>query len=113
MLTAVRSVGHIKARPEDFVVQEDMNGRFVAPQFTTSIRPSESTFTAFTLTKRNVQAIDSYREVARQLGVRRSHITDCGRKDKVALTTQTLPFYKTIITDEGSMRYDAECKKSL
>ena len=66
MFTAVRSVGHIKAQPEDFVVQEEMNGRVVVPQFTTTIRPAVSPFTAFTLTKRNVQAVDAYREVARQ-----------------------------------------------
>ena len=90
MFTAVRSVGHIKAQPEDFVVQEEMNGRVVVPQFTTTIRPAVSPFTAFTLTKRNVQAVDAYREVARQLGVSRQHITECGRKDKVALTTQTI-----------------------
>ncbi len=90
MLTTMRPVGHIKAQPEDFVVMEEQNGRIVSPIFETIIRRAESAFTAFTLTKRNTQAVDAYREVARQLGITRSQITDCGRKDKVALTTQTI-----------------------
>jgi|GEM_PF-3408555 len=92
MLAKVKSRGDVKTFREDFKVAEVMpDGTVLDPFFETTMGPAHNNqFTVFLLTKRGVPAETAYREVARQLGVKRSQVTDCGRKDAYAVTVQQI-----------------------
>jgi tRNA pseudouridine13 synthase len=72
--------GRIKARPEDFVVEE-------LPLYEPA---DEGTHTFFALEKCGVATMPAIREIARALGVPHRHFGYAGLKDADALTTQTV-----------------------
>lgn len=94
---AFRPAGSIKAAPEDFKVQEIVDGHVPRLVMQTRLTGATTDFTKFILIKRGTEAQRAYREIATQLGVSRSQVTDYGMKDAVALTSQ-------IIVVEGSFR---------
>jgi tRNA(Glu) U13 pseudouridine synthase TruD len=83
-----RPHGVIKKYPEDFVVREWVDGAMIAPVFNTSLEPPISGYSMLAMTKLGMPGEAALREVARQLGVPRSHVSDHGLKDSWALTTQ-------------------------
>lgn len=73
--------GRIKARPEDFVVEE-------LPAYEADGTPDRHLM--LTLTKRELNTADALREVARQLEVDVRDLGSAGLKDREAITTQTI-----------------------
>lgn len=93
MLALAKPKGVIKIAPADFVVKEVLrDGTVCEPNFVTSMLPrvAGTTHTAFLLSKREMGAAPACGEVARQLGVDRSQVTDHGRKDQFAVTAQMI-----------------------
>jgi tRNA(Glu) U13 pseudouridine synthase TruD len=84
----VKPVGRIKTAPEDFVVREIVNGQAPHLVMKNRILGARSPYTSFILTKRGIESRTAYREIARQLGINRSQVTDYGMKDAAALTSQ-------------------------
>ena len=90
MLVTIKPAGRIKMRPEDFLVQEVVNGKVTQPFFETRITGAVGEFTSFVLTKRAISGERACVEVARQLGISREAITDYGMKDAQAITAQSI-----------------------
>ncbi len=90
MLTQAKPTGSIKTEPEDFMVSEVVQRKRVLPVFKTDISNASGPLTEFVLTKRCMPAEAAYCEVAKQLGVDRRSLSDHGRKDTYAVTSQSL-----------------------
>lgn len=90
MLDGTRPSGSIKMDPEHFVVQEIVNGKVVPLITETLVAAPQSHFTEFTLTKRGMTTDHALEEIARQLGVPPQQVTAYGKKDKQAVTSQSI-----------------------
>lgn len=69
----------IKAKPEDFIVQEKSN-----------VKISEGRYSYFKLTKKNRNTLDVVKELAKILNVKEKEIGFAGSKDKHAVTEQLI-----------------------
>ncbi len=88
MAEAIKPIGRIKTEPEDFIVQEIADGRAPHILKRTRITGATSRYTKFIFTKRGVESQKAYQEIADQLQVHRSQVTDYGMKDAAAVTVQ-------------------------
>lgn len=73
----------IKQRPEDFVVQEELE-----PAFFEGVSPRPGAFALYELTKRNLTTHEALDALAKRLDVPVRDLAAAGLKDKQALTTQ-------------------------
>lgn len=74
----------IKFKPEDFLVEEIPNRRFL----------EEGKYLVCKLTKKNYNTEDAVQLISRKLGVQRKNIGYAGTKDRKAITTQLISVYR-------------------
>ncbi|MFW9830714.1 MAG: tRNA pseudouridine(13) synthase TruD [Candidatus Thorarchaeota archaeon] len=88
--------GRLRQSPEDFIVQEIGLDGSIAP-----LTPTEQTYTdqpgkflAFFLVKRNLDTIQAIRVLSKTVGVSYKRFSYAGMKDRRAITSQRVSFYR-------------------
>ncbi len=83
--------GYIKFWPEDFIVEEKINGTVKSVFATEEKAPTHSAGTYYaTLVKCNLSTFEAAEDLAKQLRIRTEDISFAGLKDKSALTAQKI-----------------------
>lgn len=112
MLVTTKPVGTIKVAPEDFVVRELKHGEPLKPVTETRMAGKPYPFTEFHLTKRGVPDERALEHVARELRVRFDQVSAHGRKDKQAITTQSIvvagPYTPSFYHPQMQLAYQGE-----
>ena len=101
--TKSKGIGGSVKKPEDFVVNEILDRKFLRSfeRTGTGVRKVEGPYTLFLLTKRQVTTKNALKSVAKELGISRKEIGYAGLKDKFAVTKQ-------YITVKNAKKYSAE-----
>ena len=102
--------GRIKKFPEDFVVEEIINGKICTIGYSIFERirdliPKErKDFLHLTLVKKNWNTYDAIKKIADKLHISQSRIGYAGRKDRDAITSQRISIFNVDISDVKKIR---------
>ncbi len=88
--------GRLKKTPEDFIVQEIGLDGTLAPieALPHEVKDEPGKFLAFFLVKRNVDSIHAIRTLSKVIGVSYKRFSYAGIKDRRAITSQRVSFYR-------------------
>jgi tRNA(Glu) U13 pseudouridine synthase TruD len=95
--------GLLKLWPEDFIVEEQLDGKEAGISGDTS-KPGEGPTVYATLVKCGVSTIEAVEDIAKILGIRVEDIAYAGIKDKDAITAQTLSLRRTSPSRAAAVR---------